>query len=189
MFAFTDSTPDSVARATRIARPPSRVQIEPESPYGVSLEMRIASASSSKGMTAATGPNTSSRATRSSFVAFGPPAYPGDAYVDVIGLDLYHRPSDGATLDESGFEEDFGVVLRAHHDFATEHGKPVSYPEWGMRGVDDPTFIREMHAWLASLPASGPGHLLYHSYFSTARGYELDLYPEAQATFQRLFGR
>jgi hypothetical protein len=69
VFAFTDSTPASVARATRSARAPSRVQIEPESPYGVSFEMRIASASSSNGMTAATGPKTSSRATRSAFVA------------------------------------------------------------------------------------------------------------------------
>ena len=69
VFAFTESTPASVARATRSARAPSRVQIEPDSPYGVSFERRIASASSSNGITAATGPNTSARATRSSFVA------------------------------------------------------------------------------------------------------------------------
>ena len=47
----------------RSARAPSRVQIEPESPYGVSLASRSASSSPSNGMTAATGPNTSSRAT------------------------------------------------------------------------------------------------------------------------------
>ncbi len=64
-----ERTPVSRARATRIARAPFSVQIEPESPYGVSFAMRIASASSSNGMTAATGPKTSSRATRSSFVA------------------------------------------------------------------------------------------------------------------------
>ena len=64
---MTESTPVSSARATRSARAPSRVQIEPESPYGVSFAIRIASASSSNGITAATGPKTSSRATRSSF--------------------------------------------------------------------------------------------------------------------------
>ena len=45
------------------------VQIEPDRPYGVSFAIRIASASSSNGISAATGPKTSSRATRSSFVA------------------------------------------------------------------------------------------------------------------------
>ena len=69
MFELTERTPASIARATRSARAPSRVQIEPESPYGVSFAMRIASASSSNGITAATGPNTSSRAIRSSFDA------------------------------------------------------------------------------------------------------------------------
>jgi hypothetical protein len=62
VFAFTERTPASVARATRKARAPSRVQIDPDRPYGVSFVMRIASASSSNGMTAATGPKTSSRA-------------------------------------------------------------------------------------------------------------------------------
>jgi hypothetical protein len=62
-------TPLSSARATRSARPPSRVQIDPDSPYGESLAIRIASASSSNGISAATGPKTSSRAMRSSFVA------------------------------------------------------------------------------------------------------------------------
>ena len=69
LFEFTDSTPDSTARATRSARPPSRVQIEPDSPYGVSFASSTASASSSNRITAATGPKTSSRATRSSLVA------------------------------------------------------------------------------------------------------------------------
>src|SRR5579862_4758769 len=64
-----ESTPVSRARATRNARAPLVVQIDPESPYGVSLAMRTASASSVNGMIAATGPNTSSRATRSLLVA------------------------------------------------------------------------------------------------------------------------
>ena len=53
----------------RRARAESRVHTEPDRPYGVSLARRTASASSAKGMTAATGPNTSSRATRSLFFA------------------------------------------------------------------------------------------------------------------------
>src|SRR5580693_7401299 len=57
---FTDRLPVSTARATRIARPTSEVQIEPDSPYGVSLAIATASASSSNGVTVTTGPNTSS---------------------------------------------------------------------------------------------------------------------------------
>src|SRR5579872_2989063 len=57
---FTDRLPVSTARATRIARPTSEVQIEPDSPYGVSLARAIASASSTNGVTVTTGPNTSS---------------------------------------------------------------------------------------------------------------------------------
>ena len=57
-----------IARATRSWRAPSRVQSDPESPYGVSFAMRIASASSRNVMTPTTGPKISSRATRMSFV-------------------------------------------------------------------------------------------------------------------------
>ncbi len=69
LFELTERTPVSSARATRSARAPSRVQIEPESPYGVSFAIATASASSANGISAATGPNTSSRAIRSSFDA------------------------------------------------------------------------------------------------------------------------
>src|SRR5580700_6464989 len=62
-------TPVSSALATRTARAPLVVQIEPDNPYGVSFAIRTASVSSPKGMIAATGPKTSSRATRSLLVA------------------------------------------------------------------------------------------------------------------------
>ena len=50
--------------ATRIARPRSRVQIDPESPYGESFARRTASSSVSNGMMQTTGPKISSWATR-----------------------------------------------------------------------------------------------------------------------------
>src|SRR5580692_313901 len=57
---FTDRLPVSTARATRIARPTLPVQIDPDSPYGVSLASAIASASSANGVTVTTGPKISS---------------------------------------------------------------------------------------------------------------------------------
>ena len=60
------STPARTPLATRSARPMSRLQIEPDSPYGVSLASLIASASSSNGMIVTTGPKISSRTMRMS---------------------------------------------------------------------------------------------------------------------------
>src|SRR5215467_10533184 len=57
---LTDRLPVSTARATLIARPTLPVQIEPDSPYGVSFAIAIASASSLNLVTVTTGPNTSS---------------------------------------------------------------------------------------------------------------------------------
>src|SRR5882757_10326034 len=58
---LTDRFPACTPRATRSARPTSLVQIDPDSPYSVSLAMATASASSSNGSTDTTGPKISSR--------------------------------------------------------------------------------------------------------------------------------
>ena len=65
LWELTDRLPASMPRETRSARPRSRVQIDPDSPYAVSLALATASASSSNGITATTGPKTSSRQTGS----------------------------------------------------------------------------------------------------------------------------
>src|SRR2546423_13682944 len=65
LLELIEIVPVSKARATRRARPALFVQIEPDSPYTVSLAIRIASASSANGITATIGPKISSRATRS----------------------------------------------------------------------------------------------------------------------------
>src|SRR5262249_44698101 len=66
---FTDRLPVSTARDTRSARPTSLVQMEPDSPYGVSFASAIASASSVNGVTATTGPKISSFRARSARAA------------------------------------------------------------------------------------------------------------------------
>ncbi|MFI7503467.1 glycosyl hydrolase [Streptomyces sp. NPDC049687] len=71
--------------------------------------------------------------------------YPGDDTVDIIGMDSYDQPS-GLTFDEQ-VGEPFG--LQAHVDFAKAHGKPVSYPEWGLfRNGDNPEYMRRMLGWM-----------------------------------------
>src|SRR5438270_13132093 len=58
---LTLSVPVSTALATRSARPTSRVHSDPDSPYGESLAISNASASSTKGRTATNGQTTYSR--------------------------------------------------------------------------------------------------------------------------------
>lgn len=70
--------------------------------------------------------------------------YPGDDVVDIIGMDSYDQPP-GRTFDEQ-VNEPFG--LRKHVEFAAEHGKVISYPEWGLfRNGDNPTYMRGMLKW------------------------------------------
>jgi hypothetical protein len=71
--------------------------------------------------------------------------YPGDGAVDIIGMDSYDQPA-GVTFDEQ-VSEPYG--LQRHVDFAAAHGKPVSYPEWGLfRNGDNAEYMRRMLAWI-----------------------------------------
>jgi hypothetical protein len=117
-----------------------------------------------------------------------PPAYPGDDYVDYVGMDLYWRAKGSDKWDEGRWQRDFAVNLVAQRDFAIQHGKQTSYPEWGLLGGDVPEFIDAMHAWLGSLPAEGPGSVAYHAYFDGGGDHALDRYPNAEERFLRLFG-
>jgi hypothetical protein len=58
--------------------------------------------------------------------------YPGDAYVDVVGNDLYDIRGHGATWKAAE------ALYRAHPS------KPYAFPEWGIWGFDDPQFVRDM---------------------------------------------
>jgi hypothetical protein len=72
--------------------------------------------------------------------------YPGDAHVDIIGMDAYDQP-EGVSFEEQ-VAEPYG--LAAHVRFAAEHGKPVSYPEWGLfRNGDNAAYMRGMLGWFA----------------------------------------
>jgi hypothetical protein len=62
--------------------------------------------------------------------------YPGDAYVDVIGNDLYDIRGHGATWAAAQ------ALYKAHPT------KAYAFPEWGVWGFDDPAFIRAMATWV-----------------------------------------
>ncbi|MEV5842877.1 glycosyl hydrolase [Streptomyces sp. NPDC051985] len=71
--------------------------------------------------------------------------YPGDDTVDIVGMDSYDQPT-GISFDEQ-VREPYG--LQQHVDFAKAHGKPISYPEWGLfRNGDNAEYMRRMLAWM-----------------------------------------
>ena len=96
-------------------------------------------------------------------------AYPGDAYVDIIGLDAYNQSwNPNVTTPEQRWNEQVNQRhgLKWHASFAAAHGKPMSFPEWGTgrrsdgHGAgDDPMFIEQMAEWIAT------HNVAYHNYW------------------------
>ncbi|MCU1362718.1 MAG: hypothetical protein JWM55_546, partial [Acidimicrobiaceae bacterium] len=80
--------------------------------------------------------------------------YPGNAYVDIVGLDLYDvdctTPNSSVTFPQLNSEV-YG--LADFEAFAAAQGKPMSFPEWGLSTVpagDDPAYIDGMASAVAS---------------------------------------
>ena len=73
--------------------------------------------------------------------------YPGDATVDIIGMDSYDQPPGTSFYDQ--VTEPYG--LQAQVDFAARHKKAISYPEWGLfRNGDNPDYMSLMLGWIAA---------------------------------------
>lgn len=124
-------------------------------------------------------------------------AYPGDQYVDVIGLDVYNQSWSGNYTDPNSrwwdvYAADHGI--RWWLKFANAHSKPISFPEWGTGnrpdghgGGDDPYFIEQMFNVIAT------SNVAYHNYWDyCASDYCAILSdgskPSAGARFKELFG-
>lgn len=117
-------------------------------------------------------------------------AWPGDEYVDIVGLDVYDDswqrdtyplPTDATpeevdkrrnkAWDEAIWNASYG--LKSWRDFALEHKKPFAIPEWGASnredghgGGDNPLFIERMHAFICD-PAN---KVYFHCYFDVQAG-------------------
>jgi hypothetical protein len=94
--------------------------------------------------------------------------YPGNAYVDIMGLDLYdvdsNSPATSVTFSQLA-NEPFG--LNYFETFAAAEGKPMSFPEWGLSTTpsgDDPGYIDGVASTVAN------GDFAFESYFDGAGG-------------------
>ena len=100
-------------------------------------------------------------------------AYPGNAYVDVIGLDAYDQSWATPQTPANAWTSTTLPTLTAAQQFASAHGKPLAFPEWGVairsdgHGLgDDPYFINQMVAWMEN-PAND---VAYETYFDDNSG-------------------
>ena len=112
-------------------------------------------------------------------------AYPGDEYVDIIGLDVYDDSwgegtypfPEGASKEEIERRRDkawneviYGgnMGIKWWSDFAKAHGKLFALPEWsiskredGHGGLDNPMFVERMHKFISD-PAN---NVYFHCHF------------------------
>jgi Ca2+-binding RTX toxin-like protein len=118
-------------------------------------------------------------------------AYPGDAWVDVIGADFYWHPqwegTDPVRAWDIEVSQYFG--LQWLEDFAKAHNKPTAYSEWGVPGgLDASVYIDKAKAWFES------HNVDFHTYWNglADSGYDGKLTdnsdPGSVDAFRRNFG-
>jgi hypothetical protein len=95
-------------------------------------------------------------------------AYPGSAYVNYIGLDLYDQSWTTPQTPVNAWASTSLPTLTAARSFASAQGKPLAFCEWGIairsdgHGLgDDPLFIDNMTAWMSS----AANNVSFESYF------------------------
>jgi len=116
-------------------------------------------------------------------------SYPGDSYVDYIGIDAYDSSQHAATQGADGVNADirwtrdvvgslastddgttapYGLAWLA--SFGASHSKGICIPEWGCiyqpgnvnhNCADDPTYITNMLNWIVA------NNVVFHGYFES----------------------
>jgi hypothetical protein len=124
-------------------------------------------------------------------------AYPGDAYVDYVGTDVYDNfwgtPFIPGVSWHHQLIQQWGLDWLAA--FAAAHHKPIAIPEWSdeyrtdRHGLgDDPSFMDQMAAWFVSNQVAFADIWSYDS-SATYRNNILDgTFPKALAEFKVDFG-
>jgi hypothetical protein len=120
--------------------------------------------------------------------------YPGDDVVDVIGVDIYDSGMPGDPRDPAvrwtRLEKEPGGLAQIVA-FAREHGKPLSFPEWGVVTTadgglgDDPAYVTGIAT------AVKDNDVLFQAYFDRATGGVMPLQdaPRSLRTWVKYFGR
>lgn len=131
-------------------------------------------------------------------------AYPGDDYVDVIGVDTYNQypwVNDTASWDAKINSVDSNgtpVGIEAWRQYAQSKGKPICFPEWancgdtagGGGGGDSPNYIQWMHDYFTAHAGTGPGQVWYAVLFNQWTQFQVwptTLQPNSWARYKTIF--
>jgi hypothetical protein len=126
-------------------------------------------------------------------------AYPGNKYVDYVGMDAYDispKPQTDKQRWHSIVHHGYGLDWQKR--FANRHHKRLAFPEWGLfnrafdpehSGGDDPMYVRNMYEWF------GHHNTAFENYFDydtlTGTTYSMSkgrhAFPHATAEYSRLF--
>ena len=118
--------------------------------------------------------------------------YPGNAYVDILGFDLFdvgcETPTTPLSFSRLASEP---AGLKRFEAFATAQGKPMSFPEWGLSTIpsgDDPKYVDGIGSTVAKR------NFAFQTYFdaTSANSKALPLGPRTPlslAAYQKWFGK
>lgn len=137
--------------------------------------------------------------------------YPGDAYVDYVGIDTYDVAYGGAypvspsqptqAQQAAAWTNTILPRINGYADLARAHGKPMVIGEWGLwqlndkwhpSGGDDPSYIQHMYDWMRD----PKNNVAVECYFeapadgdsSLAGVFHPTSFPNAANQFLKLFG-
>jgi hypothetical protein len=135
--------------------------------------------------------------------------YPGDAYVDYVGIDVYdvswtpdtYPYASGCSAScrrerqelvwQRLYNGQYGLAYWSQ--FAKAKHKPISLPEWGLwsrpdghGGGDDPYFIEQMHAFIDN-PQNAVAYQSYFDFNVHDGKHRLTTLQQAGKVFKRLF--
>jgi hypothetical protein len=129
-------------------------------------------------------------------------AYPGDEYVDIIGMDVYDqdwefKPSQGGDWYVKRWNKFLTMPYGLNWlvSFAKARNKGISLPEWGLTtvasnslgGGDNPYFVQALHDWMH---ANGVVYHAYHdsTWYDGDHFLEGNNFPNAAALYRQLYG-
>ena len=123
--------------------------------------------------------------------------YPGNAYVDYVGTDVYDEfwgsPRTPAAAWSNQLTQQWGLDWLAA--FAAQNDKPIAIPEWSVSirsdggGMgDDPTFVANMHAWFVAHNVAFDDIFSFDSPPGTYNDILDGQFPNSLAEFKAVFG-
>jgi hypothetical protein len=120
-------------------------------------------------------------------------AYPGNAYVSMIGVDSYDWWPPTTTA--SGWQQQLNGRQGLNYwlAFAEAHGKKLSVPEWGntkagaRAGGDDPAYVKHMRAFFAAHASHIAFEINFQSPSTTGVSYMRKTVPRAASVYKAYF--